>query len=291
MAFKRLALPALMILALLATTSPANAEMEIEEITEIIEIDEAGAKTPAAGAEEIETIVIPEPTKAVAEKPVAKKATKPEVKKTAAPKKTPEKKVATVKETPKKKAQPKKAEPRKRIAKDERPVVVEETVAVVETPNAEIVEEEVAAYDVETGKPATLDTRTRCRMAFNLKGWSAFYKRAKGKGTITCDNGQTANVTLSSVGGGITFGKHEITDGEGKFTKVEDINQLFGSYATSEAHAGASRSADAQAMTKGKVSLTFTGTGKGYDLGFSFGRLRIKPAGEKLKAARAEKKK
>ena len=30
-----------------------------------------------------------------------------------------------------------------------------------------------------------------CRMKFSMSGWSAFYKRASGTGTVTCNNGQT----------------------------------------------------------------------------------------------------
>lgn len=142
-----------------------------------------------------------------------------------------------------------------------------------------IVEEDIEAVEkVKTvEKVEVVDDKTRCRITFDLKGWSVFYRRAKGEGVIRCDNGQTANVRLSAHGGGITFGKQEITDGSGSFTKVKDISKLFGSYANSEAHAGASKSADAQALTKGKVSLAFSGTGKGYDLGFSFGALKITP--------------
>jgi len=114
-----------------------------------------------------------------------------------------------------------------------------------------------------------------CEMKFNLKGWSAMYKTAKGEGTITCDNGQRASVTIKTRGGGITFGKSEIVDGTGKFTGAKSINELFGSYAQSEAHAGAGKSASVQAMTKGEVSLALSGTGRGVDLGFSFGKFTI----------------
>jgi len=114
-----------------------------------------------------------------------------------------------------------------------------------------------------------------CRMTFNLKGWSAFYKTAKGDGTITCDNGQKARVTIQAKGGGLTFGKSEIIGGTGKFTGARNIGELFGSYAQSEAHAGAGKSADAQAMTKGEVSLALHGTGRGVDIGFAFGKFTI----------------
>jgi len=114
-----------------------------------------------------------------------------------------------------------------------------------------------------------------CQMTFNLKGWSAFYKTAKGDGTIKCDNGQTAKVTLRAKGGGITFGKSEVVDGTGKFSGARGISELFGSYVQSEAHAGAGKSADAQALTKGEVSLALAGAGRGVNLGFAFGKFTI----------------
>ena len=117
-----------------------------------------------------------------------------------------------------------------------------------------------------------------CRMTFNLKGWSAFYKTAQGDGTITCDDGQTAKVRIKAKGGGITFGKSEIVGGTGRFTGARSINELFGSYAQSEAHAGAGKSADAQALTKGEVSLALHGTGRGLDIGFAFGKFTIEKA-------------
>ena len=68
-------------------------------------------------------------------------------------------------------------------------------------------------------------------MAFTLKSWSAFYKSSKGEGTITCNNGETAEVDIRAKGGGITFGKSEITDGKGVFSEVVNLDQLLGGYA------------------------------------------------------------
>jgi hypothetical protein len=116
---------------------------------------------------------------------------------------------------------------------------------------------------------------TRCEMTFDLKGWSAFYKTAKGTGTIRCDNGQTAKVRIKAKGGGITFGKSEVVGGTGKFSEARSIEELFGSYVQSEAHAGAGKSASAQAMTKGEISLALAGTGRGVDIGFAFGKFTI----------------
>lgn len=116
---------------------------------------------------------------------------------------------------------------------------------------------------------------TTCTMDYTLKGWSAFYKTASGSGTITCENGQTANVKISAKGGGLTAGKSEIRDGHGKFSEVADIKELFGSYANGAVSAGAVKSSEAQAMTKGEVSLALAGHGTGVDLGISFGKFTI----------------
>jgi hypothetical protein len=115
----------------------------------------------------------------------------------------------------------------------------------------------------------------KCEMTFELKGWSAIYKTAKGSGTIKCSNGQTASVSIKTTGGGLTFGKSEIVGGTGKFSEVRSIDELFGSYAAGDAHAGAVKSSAAAAMTKGEVSLALAGTGHGFDVGFSFGKFTI----------------
>ena len=114
-----------------------------------------------------------------------------------------------------------------------------------------------------------------CTLRFNLAGWSIFYKTASGTGTVTCSNGQRAAVTIKSKGGGLTVGKSRITGGRGEFSGVRDINDVFGTYATAEAHAGASRSSKAQVMTKGNVSLAMAGKGEGWDLGVAFGKFVI----------------
>jgi hypothetical protein len=115
-----------------------------------------------------------------------------------------------------------------------------------------------------------------CRMKFSMSGWSAFYKRASGSGTITCNNGQSAKVRLEARGGGLTAGKSSIENGEGEFSNVKNIDEVFGKYVNAEAHAGAVKSSGAQALTKGEVSLALAGTGRGWDLGISFGKFTIK---------------
>ncbi|HBF13751.1 MAG TPA: hypothetical protein DDW49_10290 [Deltaproteobacteria bacterium] len=126
-------------------------------------------------------------------------------------------------------------------------------------------------------KSSNSGKETKCEMTFNLKATSVFYKWGKGSGNITCDNGQGSDIFIKVNGGGITFGQTKILNGHGSFSKVNDISNLFGSYASAGAHAGAGGSAGAQAMTKGKVSMSLTGTGKGVNIGFDFGRFKIMP--------------
>ena len=116
-----------------------------------------------------------------------------------------------------------------------------------------------------------------CEMRFELSGWSVFYKRSNGTGTIRCNNGQSMAVRLEARGGGLSFGKSKIVNGIGEFSGVNDIFELIGGYATAEAHAGAGRSAKASVVTKGEVSLALSGTGKGWDVGVAFGSFVIKP--------------
>jgi len=103
--------------------------------------------------------------------------------------------------------------------------------------------------------PAQAAKELDCKMTFSLAGWSAFYKTASGTGTVSCSDGTMLDVKIDAKGGGITFGKSEISDGLGKFSAVTDIEQVLGSYASAGAHAGAVNSAEAQALTKARVSL------------------------------------
>lgn len=119
------------------------------------------------------------------------------------------------------------------------------------------------------------DVELSCTMHFNLSGWSVFYKTAKGTGTVSCNNGQHMAVALNAKGGGLSFGKSEISDGIGKFSGIFDIREVLGAYVNAEAHAGAVKSAKAQAMTKGTVSLALTGKGRGWDIGVAFGKFEI----------------
>lgn len=118
-----------------------------------------------------------------------------------------------------------------------------------------------------------------CDMTYSLKGWSAIYKTAKGEGTITCNNGQTASVVIDVKGGGLTFGKTEIFNGKAEISGVHSIDDIYGSYAAASAHAGAVKSAAAEVMTKGKVSMALAGTGEGVDVGIDFSKFTIRKAG------------
>jgi hypothetical protein len=123
--------------------------------------------------------------------------------------------------------------------------------------------------------PPALAGMTTCKLHYTLKGWSFIYKEYKGGGTVTCENGQSAEVSIVTKGGGLTAGKSQIDDGVGVFSKVADISEIFGSYVAASAGAAATKAAEGQAMTKGEISLALSGTGRGMELGVSFGSFTI----------------
>jgi len=118
-----------------------------------------------------------------------------------------------------------------------------------------------------------------CSLTYSLKGWSALYKTARGEGQVSCDNGESAAVSIRVKGGGLTFGKSEIVEGSGSFTGVKGLSEVFGSYAAGSAHASAVRGGEAAVYTKGEVSLALAGSGRGIDIGIDFGKLTIKRQG------------
>ncbi|HXS73650.1 MAG TPA: hypothetical protein VN725_06360 [Rhodanobacteraceae bacterium] len=118
----------------------------------------------------------------------------------------------------------------------------------------------------------------KCHMDFTLSGWSVIYQTADGAGTITCANGQSMPVKIDAKGGGLTVGKYKLTDGRATFSHVTDIQQILGSYATANAHAGVVHSGHAAAMTKGNVSMSLAGHGQGWDIGAGFESFSISKA-------------
>lgn len=122
-------------------------------------------------------------------------------------------------------------------------------------------------------------TDLECKMHFTMKGWSAIIKKAEGHGTVRCANGASMPVNIRVIGGGLTAGKWQISDGTGTFTDVYRISDVLGNYAQGEANAAAGKAATAQVLTKGNVSLALAGVGEGVDLGISGAKFTISSAG------------
>lgn len=133
----------------------------------------------------------------------------------------------------------------------------------------------VAASALPVDNAQAAEPTVKCHLKYNLAGWSLFYKRAEGSGTVSCDNGQHAAVRIQVVGGGLTAGKYRIDDGRGEISTVHGISEVFGDYAQAGADAGVVKSSQAQVLTKGTTSLALAGTGQGVNLGVSFGKFSI----------------
>lgn len=134
----------------------------------------------------------------------------------------------------------------------------------------------MSALPVGTAHAA--DASVKCHLVYDLSGWSLLYKHAEGSGTVTCDNGQRANVKITVVGGGLTAGKYRINDGKGEISNVHGIQDIFGDYAQAGAEAGVVKSSQAQVLTKGTVSLALAGNGQGVNIGVSGTKFTISRA-------------
>jgi len=82
-------------------------------------------------------------------------------------------------------------------------------------------------------------------------------------------------VVIRARGAGLTVGKSKIDNGTGRFRFVQRIDQVLGSYAQADAHAGVNKSAAAEILTNGKVSVALAGTGEGFDIGVGFAEFTI----------------
>ena len=117
-----------------------------------------------------------------------------------------------------------------------------------------------------------------CSMQYDVQGWSALVKVVNGKGTVTCSDGTSRSVDIKMRSVGATAGRSRIDHGAGKFTHVNAIDDVLGTYAQTELHGGVLKSASAQVLTKGTVSLALGGAGEGIDLGLTIGELTLSAA-------------
>ncbi|MDE0854839.1 MAG: hypothetical protein OSA97_10500 [Nevskia sp.] len=129
--------------------------------------------------------------------------------------------------------------------------------------------------------PAAQADDLSCKMSFSIQGWSLIYKTASGHGTVSCSDGSTLKVHLSSKGGGLTVGKSSIDDGHADFTGVTNIHDVLGSYAAAAAHGAAVKAGAASVLTKGEISMALSGTGRGWDVGVDFSDFTITAAAVK----------
>jgi hypothetical protein len=131
---------------------------------------------------------------------------------------------------------------------------------------------------------AAADRDLSCDLKFSARSWSVIYERVEGSGTVHCKDGSTMPVTISAKGLGITAGKWKITDGKGRFTHVNAIDDVLGEYLAVSGNVGVGKAGTAQVLTKGKVSLALAGKGDGFDIGVAVNDFLITKAGAKAKA-------
>lgn len=131
----------------------------------------------------------------------------------------------------------------------------------------------IAAYPGHARAEGSADLD--CKLKFSLTTWSAIYKHSEGSGIVTCENGKSMRVNIVAKGAGLTVGKSHVDDGNGRFSDVHRLADVFGSYAEAEAHAGVVKSGSVQVLTKGTVSLALAGAGEGVNLGIDVGEFTL----------------
>ena len=119
---------------------------------------------------------------------------------------------------------------------------------------------------------------TRCRLSYDLDGWSAIYKTGRGEGVIACEDGQSANVRIITHGAGFTGGTQHVKGGKGVFSMTEKVEDLFRTYIEGTGHAGvgAGKFVEARAMFAGTKRLSLSGKGSGISLGMALGGFTIR---------------
>ncbi len=137
----------------------------------------------------------------------------------------------------------------------------------------------ICVIGLDSNPARAAEAELDCKLRFSLSGWSVIYKHAEGRGEVKCADGTSMRVAIASKGGGLTVGKSHIDDGTGKFSDVHRIDDVLGSYAQGEAHAGLVKSGTAQVLTKGTVSLALAGKGEGVDIGIDVGEFTLTRAG------------
>ncbi|MBI5298876.1 MAG: hypothetical protein HY877_01045 [Deltaproteobacteria bacterium] len=110
-----------------------------------------------------------------------------------------------------------------------------------------------------------------CRLQFEFKQRTNFFKNGKGKGTITCDNNEKADVDLKIYGGWVALKSKSFQSG-GTFSPVSDISMLFGSYNAPEGTTGTGGDmTPIPVVSKSGISLRFTNPSDGEALGLTPG--------------------
>lgn len=133
------------------------------------------------------------------------------------------------------------------------------------------------AFGLLSASPALAAT-TSCTLTYELKGWSAIYKVARGTGRIECKDGQSANVRIVAHGGGFTGGTQGVETGTGRFSHTVKVEDLFRTYIEITGHAGvgANKAVEARAMFAGSKRLSLAGKGSGISIGMAVGGFSIR---------------
>lgn len=116
-----------------------------------------------------------------------------------------------------------------------------------------------------------------CKITFKIKIHAELQETGKGTGTITCDNGETTPVVIKTAGSWIAVHKSRWVEGEGTFSKVDELQKLFGAYTPTRIDRIQEGPSPPNVVWHKDISLTFSG-GDQHKLDYTRGRFKILPA-------------
>lgn len=126
---------------------------------------------------------------------------------------------------------------------------------------------------------AAAQSLLECKITFKIKIHAELQETGKGTGAITCDNGETTPVVIKTAGSWIAVHKSRWVEGEGTFSKVDDLQKLFGGYTPTRIDRIQEGPSPPNVVWHKDISLTFGGPEE-YKLNYTQGRFKISPAGK-----------
>lgn len=114
-----------------------------------------------------------------------------------------------------------------------------------------------------------------CNVGFTTKESSALCTGTRGEGVVYCSDGSSLLVGIAAEGHGVMAGEWEITDGRGRFSRVDGIDDALGRHLPLSGDVGMAQVGVARFLAKASVAPALAVSGQGVDIGIAVGTVEI----------------